>query len=105
VEFIRAHVGDGINVTDVIKRARISRVTLERHFRLVTGQTLHDYIVHQKVRRAQELLLERPQRSLQGIAKLCGFPDRRRLNLVFRRVTSKTPADWRGHQPGAQAML
>ena len=105
VEFIRAHVGDGINATDVIKRSRISRVTLERHFRMVTGQTLHDYIVHQKVRRAQELLLERPQRSLQGIAKLCGFPDRRRLNLVFRRVTSKTPADWRGHQPGAQAML
>lgn len=94
VEFIRAHVGDGINVADVVARARISRVTLERHFRLVTGQTIHDYIIHQRVRRAQELLAEKPRRSLQSIARLCGFPDRRRLNQVFRRVTKATPATW-----------
>lgn len=103
VEFILAHVGEGINATDVINRARISRVTLERHFRLVTGQSLHDYIISQKVRRAQELLLERPARSLQGIAKLCGFPDRRRLNQVFRRVTAQTPANWRGQQASTLA--
>lgn len=105
VEFIRAHAGDGINVADVTARARISRVTLERHFREVTGQTLHNYIIHQKVRRVQELLLENPQRSLQGVAKLCGFPDRRRLNQVFRRVTGKSPAVWRRAQPGGQALV
>jgi len=104
VEFIRGHAGDGINVADVISRARLSRVTLERHFREITGQTMHDYIIHQKVRRVQELLLEKPQRSLQGIAKLCGFPDRRRLNQVFRRVTRKTPADWRRSRPGMQEL-
>ena len=70
VEFIRAHAGEGINVSDVIARARISRVTLERHFREVIGETMHDYIIHQKVRRVQELLLEMPPRSLQSIAKL-----------------------------------
>lgn len=105
VEFIRAHAGDGINVADVTARTRISRVTLERHFREVTGQTMHDYMIHQKVRRVQELLLEKPQRSLQSIAKLCGFPDRRRLNQVFRRVTRKNPAEWRRNQPGAQGLL
>ncbi|MEI6074003.1 MAG: substrate-binding domain-containing protein [Verrucomicrobiota bacterium] len=105
VEFIRSHAGDGINVSDVIGRARISRVTLERHFREITGETMHDYIIHQKVRRVQELLLEKPQRSLQSIAKLCGFPDRRRLNQVFRRVAAKSPANWRRAQPGAQDLL
>jgi LacI family transcriptional regulator len=105
VEFIRAHAGDGINATDVTTRARISRVTLERHFREVTGQTMHDYIIHQKVRRVQELLLEHPQRSLQGVAKLCGFPDRRRLNQVFRRVTAKTPAAWRRAQSAASGLV
>ena len=100
VEFIRAHASDGINVSDVIARGRISRVTLERHFREVTGETMHNYITQQKVRRVQEFLLEKPQRSLQGIAKLCGFTDRRQLNQVFRRVTRTTPANWRRSQSG-----
>ena len=95
VEFIRAHAAEPINVASVVERVRIARVTLERRFRQVTGQTLHDYLVQQRVRRAQELLVQKPALSLQSIARQSGFPDRRRLNQVFHHVTGKAPAVWR----------
>jgi LacI family transcriptional regulator len=95
VEFIRAHAGDGINVGDVVQRVRVSRVTLERHFRNAIGMTMHDYLIQHRIRRVQEMLGAKPPKTLQAIARQCGFPDRRRLNQVFRRMTGKTPAAWR----------
>jgi LacI family transcriptional regulator len=95
VEFIRAHGFEPINISDVLTRVSISRVTLERRFRQVIGETPHEYLIQHRVRRAQELLLQQPPPSLQAIAKQSGLPDRRRLNQVFSRVTGKTPAVWR----------
>jgi LacI family transcriptional regulator len=95
VEFIRAHGFEPINISDVLTRVKISRVTLERRFRQVIGETPHEYLIQQRVRRAQELLQQDPPPSLQSIAKQSGLPDRRRLNQVFRRVTGKSPAVWR----------
>ena len=95
VEFIRAHGYEPINISDVLSRVNISRVTLERRFRQVTGATPHTYLIQQRVRRAQELLLQNPPPSLQVVAQKSGLPDRRRLNQVFRRVTGKSPAAWR----------
>lgn len=95
VEFIRAHGFEPINISDVLTRVNISRVTLERRFRQVIGDSPHEYLIRQRIRRAQELLLQDPPPSLQAIAKQCGLPDRRRLNQVFRRTTGKTPAAWR----------
>lgn len=98
VEFIRAHAGEGINVGDVATRAGVARVTLERHFRQVMGHTLHHYLIRHRIRRAQELLLADPPTPLQRIARQCGFPDRRRLNQVFRSVVGKSPAEWQRQQ-------
>ena len=95
VEFIRAHGFEPINISDVLQRVNISRVTLERRFRQVIGHTPHEYLIQHRVRRAQELLLQNPPPSLQAIAKQSGLPDRRGLNQVFRRATGKTPAVWR----------
>jgi len=95
VEFIRAHAGEPINVCNVVDRAGISRVTLERRFRQFTRLSLHAYLVQHRVRLVQERLLQTPPPSLQTIALQCGFPDRRRLNQVFRHLTGKSPAAWR----------
>ncbi len=95
VEFIRAHGFEPINISDVLARVNISRVTLERRFRQVTGETPHAYLIQQRVRRAQELLLQDPAPSLQEVGRQCGLLDRRRLNQVFRQATGVSPTTWR----------
>lgn len=94
VEFIRAHGLEPVNVGDVVSKVQVSRITLERRFRQIIGKTMHEYLTDQRIRRAQELLCASPSLSLQAISKQCGFPDRRRLNQVFKHVVGKSPADW-----------
>jgi LacI family transcriptional regulator len=95
VEFIRAHGNEPVNVGSIIERAGVSRGTLERRFKQSMGQTPHEYLVQQRVRRAQEFLLAAPDASLEAIAKQCGFRDRPELNRVFRRVMRLSPSAWR----------
>jgi LacI family transcriptional regulator len=95
VEFIRARCFESMNVSDVIERSGVSRGTLERRFKQVMGDTPHNFIVQQRIRRAQELLLMQPAPSLETIARQCGFRNRPELNRVFRRLMQVTPQDWR----------
>jgi LacI family transcriptional regulator len=98
VEYIRAHGFEPINVADVAGRVNVARVTLERRFRQVMGQTMHDYLTHLRVRRGKELLMQQPALSLQAIAQQCGLSDRRRLNQVFLSVEGKPPSAWLNEQ-------
>ena len=95
VEFIRAHGCEPINVADVADQTSVCRATLERHFSQVMGQTLHAYLIQQRILRAQELLAVHPPLSLEAISRRCGIPDRRRLNRIFHTATGKSPAAFR----------
>jgi LacI family transcriptional regulator len=105
VEFIRAHGNEPVNVGSIMERAGVSRGTLERRFKQAMGQTPHEYLVQQRVRRAQEILLTTPDASLDLAAKQCGFRDRPELNRVFRRVTGRSPAAWRESAPAPRQSL
>jgi LacI family transcriptional regulator len=95
VELIRAHGCEPINVTGIAAQISVCRATLERRFLQIMGLTLHEYLIQQRIQRAQELLAVHPPLSLQAISRQCGIPDRRRLNRIFRRVTGKSPAGFR----------
>lgn len=98
LEFIRANRGEPINVATVVDRVGISRATLDRRFRDEIGQTPHDYLIQQRIRLAQDLLLATPAPTLKHISTASGFSNRRRLNMVFKQVTGLLPAQWRNAQ-------
>ena len=98
VEYIRAHGCEPINVAGIAAQASVCRATLERRFSQVMRLTLHDYLIQQRILRAQELLTVRPPLSLEAISRQCGIPDRRRLNRIFHHATGKSPAAFRKAQ-------
>jgi LacI family transcriptional regulator len=95
LEHIHAHLGEPISIATVADKIAISRATLDRRFQEVIGQTPHDYLVQQRIRLAQEMLLAKPSPSLKKISQACGFGNRRRLNLVFKQVAGVLPTQWR----------
>jgi LacI family transcriptional regulator len=94
MRFIRDHACDGINVDDVLQHTQLSRSTLERRFVKLLGRSPSDEISRLRIERAKQLL-EETNLPLSRVADLVGIEHPEHLGRLFRRVTGKTPGDYR----------
>jgi len=94
VRFIREHVGDGIDVSDVLRAVPMSRTLLERKFQAALGHSPHRQIVQQRIERAKHLLVE-SELAIAVVAELAGFGDAGYLSVAFRRETGESPYGYR----------
>jgi AraC family transcriptional activator FtrA len=83
-----------LTVTDLARRASTSPRHLGRQFRSVTGQTPLQWLLVQRVRRAQELL-ERTDKSIDAIAAATGMGTATTLRRQFKRVVGVPPDTYR----------
>lgn len=93
-DFIEAHLETPILARDLAELIQLSTGHFSRAFKASTGETPHAYIVRQRIRRAQILMLE-TREPLSQIACACGFTDQAHLARLFRAVLDATPAAWR----------
>ncbi|MGI9428419.1 MAG: XylR family transcriptional regulator, partial [Bythopirellula sp.] len=94
IRYIRQCACDGIQVTDVVNRASVSRVTLENRFKRVLGRTLHAEIKRVQIDRVKELL-RTTDLPMHRIAQQSGFEYVEYLSNLFRRLTDMTPGQYR----------
>lgn len=97
VRFIRAHVGEGIDVSDVLAAVPMSRTLLERKFNAALGHSPHREIMQQRIVRAKQLLVE-SEVSIAIVAEQAGFGDASYLSVAFRRETGESPYAFRSRQ-------
>jgi AraC family transcriptional activator FtrA len=83
-----------LTVTDMARRASTSPRHLGRQFRSVTGQTPLQWLLTQRVRRAQELL-ETTDQSVASIAVATGMGTATTLRRQFKRVVAVPPDSYR----------
>jgi AraC family transcriptional activator FtrA len=83
-----------LTVTDLARRASTSPRHLGRQFRAVTGQTPLQWLLTQRVRRAQELL-EATDDSVESIAVATGMGTSTTLRRQFKRVVGVPPDTYR----------
>ena len=94
LRFIREHVGEGIDVSDVLRAVPMSRTLLERKFQAALGHSPHRQIVRQRIERAKHLLAE-SELSIAVVAEVAGFNDASYLSVAFRRETGESPYAFR----------
>ena len=68
----------------------LSRYYFSRLFKQSTGLSPYQYVIQQRVKRAQQLLQE-GKLKISEIAITCGFAHQSHLNNCFRRLTGVTP--------------
>ncbi|MFB7375430.1 helix-turn-helix domain-containing protein [Streptomyces sp. NPDC056222] len=83
-----------LTVEDLARRANMSSRNLGRHFRSVTGTTPLQWLLTQRIRRAQELL-ETTGDSVDAIAEATGMGTATTLRRHFNRTIGVPPDTYR----------
>lgn len=81
-------------VADLARQANLSPTTFARRFRTTLGATPLQWLVEQRVRRAQELL-EATDEPVERIARLAGFGTPANLRHHFQRLVEVSPQAYR----------
>ncbi|MFI9596017.1 helix-turn-helix domain-containing protein [Nonomuraea sp. NPDC052265] len=83
-----------LTVEDLARRANMSSRHLGRHFRSMTGTTPLQWLLTQRIRRAQELL-ETTDDSVDAIAEATGMGTAATLRRHFNRTVGVPPDAYR----------
>jgi RpiB/LacA/LacB family sugar-phosphate isomerase len=91
---IRENVARGLSVSDLAQVVGMSQYYFSKLFKMSTGITPHQYVMRQRVERAQEHLRE-SRMALAEIATQVGFETQSHFTSVFRRLVGATPKRYR----------
>ncbi|MEV8020347.1 helix-turn-helix domain-containing protein [Streptomyces sp. NPDC086554] len=92
--WVQERLDKPLTVTDMARKANTSPRHLGRQFRSVIGQTPLQWLLIQRVRRAQELL-EATDESIESIALATGMGTGTTLRRQFKRVVGVPPHSYR----------
>ncbi|MGH3587123.1 MAG: helix-turn-helix domain-containing protein, partial [Pseudonocardia sp.] len=92
--WVLARLDEPLTVTDLAREARTSARTLTRQFRATTGTTPLQWLLTQRVHRAQELL-ETTDHSVELIAARTGLGTAATLRRHFHRTLGVPPDAYR----------
>jgi RpiB/LacA/LacB family sugar-phosphate isomerase len=101
---IRENLKRDLSVTELAGVVGMSQYYFSKLFKMSTGTTPHQYVMRQRVERAQDLLRE-GQMPLAEVATEVGFETQSHFTSVFRRLVGATPKKYREmHQTEVQAV-
>jgi AraC family transcriptional regulator len=87
---IQRHLSEDVSVEALARVAGFSPYHFARLFRRTTGSSPHQWVVRQRVARAQ-WLLQQTELPLAQVAVTCGFADQSHLTLVLKQQLGCTP--------------
>jgi len=94
VEYIRNHYAEELNVARIADIARVSPSHLHLLFRTHLGTSPKQYVAHQRLLRARELLQTTPL-TVKEVGYAVGFNDINHFCSTFRRHTGLSPGRFR----------
>ena len=92
--YIRNHLDSHITLQEISNKVYLSPNYISTLFRQVTGQTITQYILDNKIRHAA-LLLSNNELTLSEIAAKLGFYDQFHFSKVFKSFTGQSPTKYR----------
>lgn len=93
-EYIDSHLGDRLELGELAIVAGLNLFHFARAFRQSTGVTPHQYVLHQRIEQAKQMLRDPRSTVLEASART-GFVDQSHFSKVFRRVVGVSPSEFR----------
>jgi AraC-like DNA-binding protein/transcriptional regulator with XRE-family HTH domain len=95
LDFVQAHLSQELSLEALAQQIGLSPYHFARLFRQTTGESPHQFVLRQRIERAQRLLQERDV-SLAHVAGASGFANQSHLTQAFKRHLGLTPQAYRG---------
>jgi AraC family transcriptional regulator len=92
LQYIHAHLEQDISLDRLADAAHVSPSHLVRLFKMATGLPPHQYVIRERVRNAQRLLLA--GHPAHDVAAMLGFSDQSHLHRHFKRLLGVTPREF-----------
>ena len=93
-KFIEEHSEEELSLRRVAKAVNISANHLSEKFKQVTGINFVDYVARVRFEEARDLLLN-SNRRISEIAFAAGFQSLSQFNRLFKRISGKSPTQYR----------
>jgi AraC family transcriptional regulator len=94
IEYIHDRITENISLAEIAAELNISQYHFCRLFKQSIGVSPHKYIIQQRIKRAQELLLKNDTK-LADIALATGFANQGHFCYQFRKLMGVTPKQYR----------
>jgi YesN/AraC family two-component response regulator len=93
-KFIAQHSGEELSLTKLAKAVNISPNYLSEKFKKITGTNFVDYVARIRIGKARGLLEDVDVR-VSEIAFAVGFQSLSQFNRAFKKLTGKSPTEFR----------
>jgi AraC family transcriptional regulator len=93
-ELVRAKMEDDLSLDEMAQSVGLSTAHFARMFRKSTGQTPHQFVLRQRLERAQAML-RAPDARVLDVAVACGFKTQQHFAQAFRDFWRVSPTEYR----------
>lgn len=94
LEFIHSNLDKALNVTDLVKKLPLSRRLLEMRFKKVTGRSVYNYIIYNRIEEFARKIHE-TDKPINEIATEMEFYNYSNLVQQFKQIKGCTPTEFR----------
>lgn len=98
VDYIDAHLDDDHSLETLAGVAHFSPFHFHRIFRVLTGETINNYVKRIRLQKAGSMLVSDYQRPVSEVATLCGFNSTAVFCRAFKTHYGKSTGDFRTRQ-------
>src|SRR5258706_4092417 len=93
-EFVDAKIEDELTLCEMAQAVEVSTAPFSRMFRKSTGETPHQFLLRQRLKRAK-MMFRSPDGRVMDVAVACGFKSQQHFAQVFRQVYGVSPTEYR----------
>ncbi len=94
--YINRNLGEDITLDNLASIANMNKTYFSTTFKRVTGKTVWEYILNMRVELAiSYLVTEKSKYNITEIAEMCGFNNATNFNKTFKKITGKTPTEFK----------
>ncbi len=93
--YVRRHFTEPIALVDVAALVNMTEPSFCRFFKKATNKTFFQFLVEYRIMHASKLLSEKGDKTISMIADECGFQNISNFNRAFKKITGKSPSEYR----------